>query len=152
MKLLRLTFSALVAASFLTAAALAAEATKPAPAPAAAAAPASPAGIWKWSAGGPDGGQGFELKVQLEHKEGKLTGKMLPAQAGFGDMPETPIADGAFKDGVVSFTISPQFNGQSFKVKFSGKLDGDAIKGTTELPSFDGGEPQKMEWNATRVK
>jgi hypothetical protein len=151
MKLLRLTVSALVAASFLAAAALAAEATKSATT-AAAVAPASPEGIWKWSAGGPDGGQGFELKVQLDHKDGKLTGKMLPAQAGFGDMPETPIADGAFKDGIVSFTISPQFNGQSFKVKFTGKLDGDAIKGTTELPSFDGGEPQKMEWNATRVK
>lgn len=116
------------------------------------AADASPAGTWKWTQPGRDGGQSFERKVQLELKDGKLTGRMLAGESVMGPLPETPVKDATFKDGIVAFAITRDFNGQSFTVKYSAKLEGDVLKGTSEFPGFDGGEPTKREWSATRVK
>lgn len=116
------------------------------------AADASPTGIWKWMQPGRDGGQGTERKIQLEFKDGKLTGKMLAFEGPQGQIPEAPISEGSFKDGAVAFSIVRDFGGNSFTIKYQGKLEGDAIKGTSEFPGFGGGEPQKRDWNPTRVK
>jgi hypothetical protein len=52
----------------------------------------------------------------------------------------------------VAFAVTRDFNGQSFTVKYSGKLEGDSLKGSSEFPGFNGGEPTKRDWAATRVK
>ena len=130
---------AFVAACFITVAAWAA-------------ADASPAGTWKWTQAGRDGGQSFERKIQLDYKDGKLTGKMLAGEGPMGAMPEAAISDGSFKDGVVAFSVTREFNGNSFTIKYSAKLDGDTLKGTFVFPGFNGGEPTKLDWVATRVK
>ena len=116
------------------------------------AADASPTGTWKWLQPGRDGGAGSERKIALEFKEGKLTGKMLAAEGPNGPMPDAPISAGTFKDGEVAFSVVREFNGNSFTIKYQGKLDGDTIKGTSEFPGFNGGEATKREWNPTRVK
>jgi hypothetical protein len=119
---------------------------------AAIAADASPTGVWKWTQQGRQGGQGFERKVKLELKDGKLTGALLPSEGPMGTMPEAPISDGTFKVGVVAFAVTREFNGQSFTIKYQAKLDGDTLKGTSEFPGFNGGEPRKMDWEAKREK
>ena len=139
MKPLRRLFAAFIAACVVTAAAFAADA-------------ASPAGTWKWSQAGRDGGQSFERKIQLDYKDGKLTGKMLAGEGPMGAMPEAAISEGSFKDAVVAFAVVREFNGQSFTIKYSAKLDGDTLKGTLVFPGFNGGEPTKLDWVATRVK
>ena len=132
-------FAALLAACCFTVAAFAADS-------------ASPTGTWKWAQPGRDGGQSYERKIQLEFKDGKLTGKMLAGEGPMGAMPEAPIKDGVFKDGVVAFAVTREFNGQSFTIKYSGKLEGDTIKGSSEFPGFNGGEPTKRDWAASRAK
>ena len=139
MKLPRTLFAAFVAACVVTGAALAAETT-------------SPTGTWKWTQPGRDGGQSFERKIQLDHKDGKLTGKMLAGESVMGPMAEAPIKDGTFKDGAVAFAVTREFNGTSFTIKYEGKLAGDTITGTSEFPGFNGGEATKREWVAARVK
>jgi hypothetical protein len=116
------------------------------------AADASPAGTWKWMQPGRNGGQGSERKVKLDYKDGKLTGKMLAYESPRGPVAEADLSDATFKDGVVAFALKREFNGQSFTIKYEGKLAGDTIKGTSEFPGFGGGEPTKSDWEAKRDK
>ena len=44
-----------------------------------------------------------------------------------------------------------EFNGNSFVIKYDGKLEGDNITGTIERPSREGGTT-KVDWKATRQK
>ena len=135
--------AALCAACFLSAAVFAADAV-------------SPAGTWKWTPPGRGGNPGVERALKLDYTGGKLTGTMLAVDFGRFKLPDTAIADGAFADGafadgVVSFTVTTEFNGNKRTTKYSGKLDGDSIKGSFEAPGRDG-EVRKVEWNPTRAK
>jgi hypothetical protein len=114
------------------------------------AAEASPTGLWKWTVQGRQGGQGFEQTLSLDLKDGKLSGVMKGRDAGQFSVPDTPIADASFKDGVVKFSITREFNGQKFTTKYDGKLEGDTIKGTFERDAASKGGPAKSEWNAKR--
>jgi hypothetical protein len=116
------------------------------------AAEASPAGTWKWTVQGRQGGQGFEQTLKLDYKDGKLTGTVLGTKTERFEIPDTEISDASFKDGVVKFAVSREFNGNKFTSKYEGKLAGDTITGTSERPGTDGGAPTKREWVAKRQK
>ncbi len=103
-----------------------------------------PTGTWKWSTTFNDQTRESTLKLKLE--DGKLTGAML----GRGDR-ETPIADGKFEDGKVSFSITRERGEQKFTSKYSGTVSGDTIKGTIEMPGRDG-QTRSREWEAKRAK
>jgi hypothetical protein len=111
---------------------------------------ANPTGTWKWSIPGRDG-QSFELTLKLEVKDGKLAGTMLGVQRDQFQIPDTPISDASFKNDVVAFTVTREFNGNKFVSKYEGKLEGDTIKGTSERPGRDGGAT-KRDWLAKRAK
>jgi hypothetical protein len=128
MKSPRLVIAAFLAACFMSAAALAAD----------------PNGNWKWTV--EFNGQSFDSAAKIEVKDGKLTGTLT------SPMGEIPITDGTFKDGVVVFTLTRERDGNKFVIKYQGKLEGDAITGSIDFPGFNGGEPMKMDWKASRVK
>lgn len=130
--------AALVAALCVTVAAFAAE--------------ASPAGTWKWTVQGRQGGQGFEQTLKLDYKDGKLTGTVLGSKNERFEIPDTEISDASFKDGIVKFAVTREFNGNKFTSKYEGKLAGDTITGTSERPGMSGGEATKREWVAKRQK
>lgn len=112
---------------------------------AAAALAADAIGTWKWHITTPNGE--LETTLKLASTNGKLGGSY---QNQFG---ETPIKDASFNDDVLVFAVDREFSGNKFTLKFRGKVDGDAIKGEIEMPSFEGdGQVRKMEWNAKRVK
>ena len=126
----------------------AAPASVAAPAPKAAlAAAANPTGNWEWAFTPPNSDQSFQSLLKLEWKDGKLTGILT------GRMGETPITAATFgPDGAIAFAVERERDGNKFVVKYSGKLAGDTIKGTMELPGWNGGEPRMVDWNATRGK
>jgi hypothetical protein len=138
---LRRSCAAVLAACFLSVAALAANVS----------------GTWKWSmqgrgggGGGGGGGAPREMTLTLAAKDGKVTGKLsMPGRDG-GTM-DSEISNGTIKDDVVAFTIEREFNGNKFVSKYSGKLAGDTITGETESPGRDGGT-MKREWVAKRAK
>jgi hypothetical protein len=109
---------------------------------------ASPAGTWKWSAG--RGGQGIEQVLKLELAAGNLTGTLLGSQTP--PLPDTPISEASFKDGVIKFAVVRELNGAKVATRYEGKLEGDSIKGTSERPNPQGGDPVKREWDAKRAK
>jgi hypothetical protein len=107
------------------------------------AADASPAGLWKWTLETPTG-DSIEASATLQFEDGKLTGTY---RSPFG---EAKISKASFADGAIAFEVERELDGNKFVLKFSGKLEGDTINGTIELPGFDGGEPSKMAWRAKR--
>jgi hypothetical protein len=127
-KSLRTLAVALGAACFLTVAAFAGD----------------PTGTWSWTQPGRNGNPGRPAKLTLALKDGVLTGSMAGRQG------DTPITDATFKDDAIAFTITRNMGGNSITMKYSGKLDGDAITGSLERPGQDGGDPVKMDWKATR--
>ncbi len=112
---------------------------------------ADPAGTWKWTQQGRQGGQGFEVTLKLEFKDGALSGKILGMQGPQGQIPEVAISDASFKDDTVAFSVTREFNGNKFTSKYTGKVEGDTIKGSTERPGRDGAVT-KRDWNPTRAK
>ena len=103
-----------------------------------------PTGNWKWSVPGRDG-QNRDITLKLDLKDGQLTGSI----SGFrGD---TPISSGSFKDDQVAFSVVREYNGTKFEQKYTGKLDGDTIKGSISFTNRDG-EAQTRDWTATRAK
>jgi len=115
------------------------------------AADASPAGTWKWTPPGRGGNPGVERTLVLDLKAGALTGTLKGASMGQMEVPDTAIADASFKDGTVSFTVTMDMGGNKMVTKYTAKLEGDKLTGSTERPGRDGA-PQKRDWVATRAK
>lgn len=127
-----------VAAGFLTAASHAADAL--------------PGGIWKWTVQGRTGGQGFEQTLKLDFKDGKLSGTLMGVHSGQFQVPDTPISEASFQNGVIQFAVTRELNGNKFTTRYEGRLEDNRIRGTFERPGIGGGEPVKREWLAQRVK
>jgi len=103
-----------------------------------------PTGTWKWSIPGRDG-QAREISLSLALKDGQLTGSLTAFRG------DTPISDASFKDDQIAFSVVREFNGNKFEQKYTGKLDGDTIKGSISFTNRDG-EAQTRDWTATRSK
>jgi hypothetical protein len=100
-------------------------------------------GTWKWTRKTPDG-QEQEISATLKQDGEKLTGSVM------SPLGEVEIKEGKVKDGEISFQISFQRDGNDITVKFSGKLQGDKIKGKVEI---GGGDMKRtMDWEPKRVK
>ena len=108
------------------------------------AAAADPSGDWKWSLTTPNGDT-FAVSLRLELKNGQLTGFYAGQPGG------APISDASFKDGAIAFSVVREFDGNKFVIKYQGRLEGDALKGTAEIPA-QGVEPIRMDWNAARTR
>lgn len=104
---------------------------------------ADPTGTWKWSVTRND--QTFEQTLKLKLEGDKLTGAMVGR-----NNQETAIEGATFKDDTVSFTVTRERDGNKFVTKYTGKLEGDTIKGKSE--SERNGQKQEREWNAKREK
>ena len=102
-------------------------------------------GTWEWSVSG-QGGQTFEQRAKLKQDGEKLTGVIMGR-----NNQETEIKDGKIsKEGEISFTVTRERQGQSMTTKYTGKLQGDTIKGKTERERD--GQTQSRDWEAKRAK
>jgi len=105
-------------------------------------APNTPAGTWKWETS--FGNTRFESSVKLElDGKDKLKGKSKIRTT------EVDIKNGKYKNGEISFEVVRERDGVETVTVYSGKLDGDTIRGETEFEF--GNEVRKREWIATRA-
>src|SRR5262245_3300901 len=93
---------------------------------------------------GPQMGQEAETTANLTQEGNKLTGKVT-TEAG-----EINITNGTVTDGNVSFEMSIDAGGGEIHVKFTGKLQGDSIKGKTEITRE--GNKTTRDWEPNRIK
>ena len=103
---------------------------------------ADPTGTWKWEWAGRDG-QSRTATLKL-----KLEGDSLTGSTTGRDGEEIEIQDASFKDNTVAFKVTRRFNDREFTQTYSGKLDGESIKGTIKFERQ--GEPVEREWAAKR--
>src|SRR5262245_44626642 len=96
-------------------------------------------GTWKWVRKSPDG-QESEATASLKQEGNKLTGKVT-TETG-----ELNIQNGTVTDGNVSFEISSD---GEIHVKFTGKLQGDSIKGKAEITR--NGNTMTRDWEPKRT-
>lgn len=112
---------------------------------------ADASGTWKWSQPGRGDAPAREASVTLAVKDGKLTGQAtLPGRGGDAGAP-VAIANGSVNGDTISFTVERQRGDNKIVTKYTGKLSGDTITGTSEGPGRDG-QVQSREWVAKRSK
>lgn len=104
---------------------------------------ADPTGTWKWTVTVNDQAREQTLKLKLEGD--KLTGALVGR-----NNTETAIGDATFKEDTVSFTVTRERGGNKFVTKYTGKVEGDTIKGKSE--SERDGQKREVDWNAKRDK
>jgi hypothetical protein len=102
-----------------------------------------PTGTWKWTVTFQDQAREQVLKLKLEGD--KLTGAMVGR-----NNQETPIADAKYADGEVSFTVTRERGDRKITTKYTGKIDGDTLKGKQETER--NGQAQSRDWEAKREK
>lgn len=88
------------------------------------------------------------MTLKLKAEGEKLTGKITSPGRQGGDPVEIEIKDGKIKGDEVSFTVTREVNGNTFKSKYNGKVTADAIKGKMEFER--NGETQSRDWEAKR--
>ena len=82
-------------------------------------------GNWKATAEGPNGA--MERTFTFKQDGAKLTGETSSTMIG-----KSTITDGKVEGDDVSFSINAEFNGQSMKINYKGKITGNEIKLTSE--------------------
>jgi hypothetical protein len=101
-------------------------------------------GTWKWSFTRQNG-QTMESTLKLKREGEKLTGAVVGRQGR-----ETAIGDARIAaDGTISFTVTREFNGNSFTQKYEGKVEGDTIKG--KISGERQGQAFSRDWEAKRA-
>jgi hypothetical protein len=107
---------------------------------------ANPTGTWKWQQQG-RGGQTQERTLKLKLDGQTLTGAVVVGQ----DNQEVAITEASFKDGTVSFKVSRpgRGGGQPRTDSYTGKLEGDTIKG--KISTQRQGETVEIDWEAKRA-
>ena len=101
----------------------------------------NPTGTWKFTV--ERNGQQREVVLTLLLEDGKLTGH-IPAR----NNTVTPIDNGKYENGEISFSITRDVNGMKRTSKYSGKLSADTITGKIE--SERDGKPVTTDWVAKK--
>ncbi len=85
------------------------------------------------------------LTLVLKLEDGELVGHMSDQ---YGSMVENPIEEVTVEEGVFSFSVSADMDGQPMSVKFTMKVDGDSMEGKLGLPDMG----MTGAWEATKQK
>ena len=102
----------------------------------------NPTGTWKYTVD--VNGQSLDVTIKLKLDKDKLTGTVSIRDT------ETKIEDAKYKDGEVSFTAKPEFNGNKVTIKYTGKIKGDTFKGKREIERD--GQTNTRDFEAKRAK
>lgn len=107
-----------------------------------------PTGTWKFKGEGPNG-RSVDASLTLKLENNQLSGH-VDNRAGKEDITNAKFADDQVTFTVVR-TIGKRLRKQEFTVNYSGKLEGDTIKGTIETTGREK-KPISIPWTAERVK
>ena len=102
----------------------------------------NPSGTWKYSV--EVNGQSSDVTIKLKLEGDKLTGSVTARGT------EAKIEDASYKDGEVSFTVNPEFNGNKLTIKYKGKIKGDTFNGKRDIERD--GQTNTREFEAKRSK
>lgn len=98
-------------------------------------------GTWKATAEGPNGSMQRTFTFKVDGN--KLTGETVSERFG-----KSVIEDGKVDGDSVSFAVTIKFQDNEMKVSYKGKLTGDTLKLTGQLPQGD----TTIEWTAKKAQ
>ncbi len=105
---------------------------------------ADPSGVWVWTRDTPQG-KTMTSSLKLTVQDGKLTGSLSSPRG------DTPISDATYTDDSVQFSVVRSGKEGTKRVtKYTGKIEGDTIKGTIDMPAWHDGDAKKVDWVAKR--
>jgi len=111
---------------------------------------ADPTGTWAWTFQRPGGGEGRESLLKIKKEGDKYLGTLTTARRE-GEPRETKIDNIKVEGESINFSITREFNGNSFTQKYSAKVSGDTLTGKIEFTGRDG-EVRSRDWMAKRKK
>ena len=103
-------------------------------------------GTWTWTVPSRNGGEPREQSLKLKADGDKVTGTVSGFRGG-----ENKIEHGKLSGDELTFDVTREFNGNSFTIKYKGKVSGDTITGKIESPGRDG-QTRTRDWTAKRKK
>jgi hypothetical protein len=104
------------------------------------------AGTWEWTTQRQDQEQKHAIKLKQDGS--KVTGVYVPPR---GD--EVELKDVKLEGNTISFAVTRTIQNQERTVKYNGKVEGDTIKGKSEMPPRqEGGEARARDWEAKKAK
>ena len=106
---------------------------------------ANVAGTWEWTTMRQDQEQKHSIKLKQEGD--KVTGVYVPPR---GD--EVELKDVKLDGNKISFAITRTVQNNERTIKYNGTVEGDTIKGKSEMPGRDGGEARSRDWEAKKAK
>lgn len=104
---------------------------------------ADPSGQWKWTNTGPQG-RTMEATLDLKVADGKVSGTVTGGRGG-----PAPIADAKLEGDQLSFTVTRKMREREVTVRYSGKVEGNTIKGKMNTTGRED-RPIELDWVATR--
>lgn len=107
-----------------------------------------PSGTYVWTMPGRNGGPDRTNTLTLKLEGDKLTGKMLSPGRGGAEPTPIEIKDAKLDGTNITFSVTREFNGNSFTSKYEGKLSDGAIKGKVEIDR--NGETMSRDWEAKK--
>jgi hypothetical protein len=112
---------------------------------------ADPAGTWTWTQQGRQGGEPREVSLKITKDGDKYMGTLVSPGRGDNATPvETKINDIKVAGEEITFTVTREFQGNSFTAKYSGKIADDSITGKIETERD--GQTRSRDWTAKRKK
>ena len=106
---------------------------------------ANVAGTWEWTTMRQDQEQKHSIKLKQEGD--KVTGVYVPPR---GD--EIELKDVKLEGNKISFAVTRTVQNNERTIKYNGTVEGDTIKGKSEMPGRDGGEARSRDWEAKKAK
>ncbi len=118
---------------------------------------ADPTGVWTW-VDNPRAKSIETNELTLKRDGDKLSGSWFRYNSAFPRLPKAGqagirrnatyrITDGRFEDGRVSFKLVRSFNGRKSVTTYTGRVEGDLIKGTIKF-----GPKSSRDWEAKRAE
>lgn len=107
-----------------------------------------PSGTYVWTMPGRNGGADRTNSLTLKLDGDKLTGKLLAPGRGGAEPTPVEIKDAKLDGSNITFSVTREFNGNSFTNKYAGKVTDGAISGKVEFNR--NGETQSRDWEAKK--
>jgi hypothetical protein len=104
----------------------------------------SASGMWVWTTRERNG-RTRDYRLTLMQEGEKVTGTLVVLNNEV-----LQVRDGKFKDGEISFVVVQQFPDRQIITTYSGRVDGELIKGSFETDN--NGRVRWRDWAAVRVK
>jgi hypothetical protein len=116
---------------------------------------ADPSGIWEWKSD-PAAKKTQTSELSLKRNGNTLTGSLFHYNSEFPKLPKSgqdqirrnvtiDISDGSTQNGGLSFKIVQSFNGRKIVSKYTGKIEGNLIRGKIQVGRLS------REWLAKRA-